>query len=213
MTVQPCLAPHRDNPPGALGGLKLCAGHFARLRDLLVGPETLAGAYANLLDAHRGHRTASSAHVTGTTEHRLPIVEAVAELRSQIRHDLVYWTDCHAAQMRTTRPDSEDPGRLCPWLARYTDWSAAQPWIGDYLDVLSELAGHARRLIDLPAPRRTVVGNCVEYVDGRRCTGTLYTIARDAGDPTPVVVQCDTCPAAYDSTRWERLGKRLKRAA
>ena len=38
MTAQLCTAPHRDNAPGALGGLLLCAGHHGALTDALTGP-------------------------------------------------------------------------------------------------------------------------------------------------------------------------------
>jgi hypothetical protein len=38
MTAQMCDAPHRDNPPHALGGLRLCAGHLASVQDALTGP-------------------------------------------------------------------------------------------------------------------------------------------------------------------------------
>jgi len=38
MTAQMCDAPHRDNPPTAAGGLRLCFGHLASVQDALTGP-------------------------------------------------------------------------------------------------------------------------------------------------------------------------------
>lgn len=38
MTHQLCVADHRDSPPTALGGLKLCGGHHAALTEALTGP-------------------------------------------------------------------------------------------------------------------------------------------------------------------------------
>lgn len=69
MTAQLCNAPHRDNPPRALGGLRLCPGHHGALEDALTGPSAaddptldaiwgvrtwwgIAG-YENRTDAHR----------------------------------------------------------------------------------------------------------------------------------------------------------------
>lgn len=38
MTAQLCIAPHRDNPPTAASGLKLCFGHHATVVEALTGP-------------------------------------------------------------------------------------------------------------------------------------------------------------------------------
>jgi hypothetical protein len=209
MTVQLCTAPHRDTPPIALGGLRLCIGHYTRLRGLLAGPETLAGAYGSLVGAHHGYPASSSAHVTGTTEAMLPINPAVAELRDRISGAMASWARIHVEEMPATAPHNAAPVIVGAWLARYTDWSADQPWAGEYVAELVELYGRARRLIDLPAPRRTQVGPCPQRSDGKRCTGTLWSNIREERDPRPSEVFCDACGEIWDSTQWLRLGQRV----
>lgn len=148
----------------------------------------------------------------GHAEASLPIDSGVADIRLRITHALGYWVRIHVDRQRLTQPTLPTVYRACRWLAGRIDWSAKQDFAGEYADNILELRNRARRTIDLPQPRRVDVDNCDMYVDGVRCTGTLFTIARDTNDPTPLVIQCNTCTAAYDSTQWERLGKRLRRA-
>jgi hypothetical protein len=173
-------------------------------------PGGLLRDYLTLATVLTGHRTVAGAYVTGTVDWQLPIADPVAELRSQIRHDLTRWARTHADELNVTRPASEEPAHLSAWLARYTDWSAAQPWIDDYLSVLTELRGRARTLIDLPRPRRVDVAACVERPGGVRCTGRLWTRLREDRDPTPPIIDCDTCEASYTGDRWKRLGERVE---
>jgi hypothetical protein len=173
-------------------------------------PGGLLRDYLTLATFLTGHITTSAAHVTGTPEWQLPINDPVAELRSQIRHDLDHWARRHATELKTTPPANTEPATLTAWLAVYTDWSAAQTWADDYLSVLTELRGKARALIDLPRARRIDVAACIEYPGGIRCTGRLWTRMREDADPTPPVIDCDTCEASYTGERWERLGKRIE---
>lgn len=176
-------------------------------------PGGLARDWAALQLRERTIHTGEAApYATGSTEPALPIDDRLADLRSQVLHDLDWWTGEHAEQLRVARPATRTVHQAVAWLARHIDWSAAQPFAGEYVAVLTELRARIRRAVDLPAPRRTDVGPCVEHDRGRRCPGRLFTIARDPGDPVPVVIQCDTCTAAYDSARWKRLGERLKHA-
>lgn len=173
-------------------------------------PGALVRDYLTLGTLLTGHVTAAAAHVSGTTDWRLPIADHVAELRSQIRHDLAVWARTHADQLAATPPAAADPAALSAYLARYTDWSAAQPWAADYVTVLNELRGRARAFIDLPQPRRVDVAACVERPAGIRCTGRLSTRLReDPSDPL-LPIECDTCPASYSGEQWERLGKRIQ---
>jgi hypothetical protein len=149
--------------------------------------------------------------VHGTADPAIPIDSAVADIRLRITHALGYWIREHVTHQQLTQPTPATVHQSTSWLARYTDWAAKQHWAGRYVDNLLELRNRARRTIDLPAPRRLDVGPCPAYVDGHRCAGLLFTIARDAGDSTPPVIQCSLCPAAYDSTQWKNLGKRLAR--
>lgn len=268
MTHQLCIAPHRDNPPYALGGLLLCAGHLGALEDALTGLSAAddptvdvqwgvhvgwgvvncddrAGAYASgcarvggnvvcndgtgwtdprhckpgglardwtALAGLTGHKTASASYVTGTAEAALPINPAVADLRDRIPGVLASWARVHLEELpyTATRPASGTPAVLCAWLAITREWAATQPWAGEYVAELSQLRGRARRLIDLPTRPRAHVGPCVERgPDGQRCAGTLTSAIREEDDPRGSLIECDVCPAAWDSTQWMRLGQRI----
>lgn len=283
MTHQLCVASHRDNPPSALGGLKLCAGHTAALEEALTGPSAaedptidavwgvrtwygVAGyrdrdTALRVLDEQRHrfrldqaqppHRrrwrqppalfvgdgitwqaprdyrpgglvrdyTALTLRMTGlstgdkmpyvvhSAEVPLPVPDSLAELRSQIRHDLAYWVGRHAQDGSTNPPPSgAEPAQLAAWLAVHRDWAAARDWAGDYVSVLTELRARARRLIDLPRSPRVPVAPCPEH----GCDGTLWSAIREEHDPRPSKVECDACGAEWDSTQWMRLGQRLK---
>ena len=282
MTHQTCLAPHRDNPPPALGGLRLCGGHHASLTEALTGPSAAedptidcawgvrtwwgvvgytdrAAAFRALDEAwdryqqerdepaekQKWHHppvllagdgtgwtkpnqyrpgglirdyTALTLRLLGQNtgekipcvvhgaEIPLPTSEPVAELRSQIRHDLAYWAARHAQDGggRPPMPDAA-PAALVAWLAIYRDWAAGQDWAGDYAAVLGELRAKARRLIDLPRAPRVDVGTCPEH----GCDGLLRSEIREEYDPRPSLVKCDACGHEWDSTQWMRLGVRL----
>lgn len=179
-------------------------------------PAGLARDWAALEQREKTLRTGDPAPYvsSGAAEAPLPIDSTVADIRLRIDHALAYWVRQHLDSQNLTPPTLTTVYQTTTWLAVHRDWAARQDWAGKYADSLRELRDRVRRVIDLPQPRRFEVGPCVAYVDGHRCTGTLYTIARDSGDPTPMVIQCNTCPAAHDSTQWKRLGKRLgERAA
>lgn len=286
MTHQLCIADHRDNPPTALGGLKLCAGHHAALTEALTGPsaaedptvdavwglrwpshvtahgarEFTMAAWRQATDhadsrnrmfqgtgiasaphpelvcgdgltwqAPRDYRpgglirdyTALTLRMTGlstgdkmpyvvhSAEVPLPVPDGIAELRSQIRHDLVYWVGCHARTADAARApvSGTEPAQLAAWLAGWRDWAAAQDWAGDYVDVLTELRARARRLIDLPRAPRVPVAPCPEH----GCNGVLWSAIREEHDARPSLVQCNaTEDHQWDSTQWMRLGARLR---
>jgi hypothetical protein len=277
VTHQLCIAGHRDNPPTALGGLKLCGGHHAALTEALTGPSAaedptidavwglrsggqvvVQGAreravatqeYADwrsdmmrrpryelvcgdgiTWQAPRDYRpgglvrdyTALTLRMTGlstgdktpyvvrSTEVPLPVPDSIAELRSQIRHDLAYWVARHATDGSTRPPaPGAEPVQLAAWLAVHRDWAAARDWAGNYVSVLQELRASARRLIDLPRAPRAPVASCPEH----GCDGILWSAIREEHDPRPSMVQCNTCDAEWDSTQWMRLGVRLGRAS
>lgn len=284
MTHQLCIADHRDNPPTALGGLRLCAGHHAALTEALTGPSaaddpTVDAVWGLRWDGHvtvhgsrervtaqRDHAnrraddndrmfghiklsprpeivcgdgltwhnphsyrpggivrdyTALTLRMTGlstgekmpyvvhSAEVPLPVPDGIAELRSQIRHDLAWWVAHHAMEgSRRSSAPGPDPAELAAWLAVHRDWAAAQDWAGNYVAVLTELRALARRLIDLPRAPRVPVASCPEH----GCDGVLWSAIREEHDPRPSMVQCNTCGAEWDSTQWMRLGMRIGRA-
>lgn len=288
MTHQLCVADHRDNPPTALGGLKLCAGHHAGLTEALTGPSAaedptvatawgyavgtrvvicdghhrageartiarrayikklpqlhtqaeifdavhnapgpvvcgdgtlwyqpktyrpggLARLYSSLADRLTGITTGEKIRGSNGGDMPDPIPDPVAELRSQIRHDLAYWVAHHIEHGNPIAPECEaHPATLTAWLAVRLDWAAAQPWAGDYADVLSKLLSSGRRLVDLPGIPRIPAGVCPE----RGCGGALWsTTHQPLRLPT---IRCEDCGAEWDSTQWIPLRERLGRAS
>lgn len=172
-------------------------------------PGQLARAYTTLATLLTGHVTTATAHVSGTVDWRLPIADHVADTRVRIRHVLASWSRLHAEELAVSPPDGDHPTATSAWLARYVDWSAAQPWANEYVSELAELHARARSLVDLPQPRRVDVAACVEHPAGVRCEGQLTTRLREDGDPRPAVIECDTCQAEYTTDRWQRLGERI----
>lgn len=145
----------------------------------------------------------------GAAEAPLPIDAAVADIRLRITHALAYWVRLHADGRNLAQPAAGTIYTTTAWLAVHCAWAAAQDWAGEYADNLRELRAQARTVVDLPRPRTFQVGSCICFVNGHRCPGTLHTIARDPGDPTPLVIYCDTCGAAYPSTQWKGLGDKV----
>lgn len=157
----------------------------------------------------------AAAHVSGSSEARLPVADHVAQLRTDIRHVLLSWARTHAEVANATPPDREDVPYLGAYLARYVDgWSSAQPFAADYVTELADLRARARSIVDLPQPRRSQVGPCPERdPDGQRCTGTLTATPREDHDPRPSYIACDTCGETYTPPQWTRLGERMKATA
>lgn len=290
MTHQLCLADHRDNPPTALGGLRLCAGHHAALTEALTGPSAATdpsiattwgyahGTRVIICDNHqhaidartqarrtyirrlptitthneihdavhnapgpvvcgdgtawyqpKNYRPGGLARLYSDLTHRLtgittgekirtshggdapnPAPDPVAELRSQIRHDLAYWVTCHITHGNPTAPERDaHPATLTAWLAIRLDWAAAQPWAGNYTDVLGDLLHRSRQLIDLPRAPRTPAGPCPE----RGCEGILWSTIRPPGARRMSELTCDGCGKMWNSDQWMSLGQRLGRAS
>lgn len=188
--------------------------HWYHPRD--YRPGGLARDWAALQLRDKTFRTGEPApYVTnGAAEAPLPIDPTVADIRMRIQHALTYWVQQHIERRNLTQPPLGALGtiyQITTWLTVHTDWAARQDFAGDYADNLRELHNDARRTIDLPQPRTFQVAACICFVDGQRCPGNLHTTARDPGDPTPLVIYCDYCPAAYDSTQWKRLGEKTER--
>lgn len=288
MTHQLCIADHRDNPPTALGGLKLCGGHHAALTDALTGPsatedprvatvwgyaigrrvivcdgqqratETRAAArrayiknlptvttnaeiydavhnapgpvvcgdgttwhkpehyrpgglarlYSDLGDRLAGITTGEKIRGNNGGEIPAPASDPVAELRSQIRHDLAVWVTEHIERGNPIAPDRDaHPAVLTAWLAVRLDWAAAQDWAGDYANVLGELLARGRRLVDLPGIPRAPAGICPEH----GCGGALWSTIHEA--PRLSVIRCEGCGTEWDSSQWIPLRERLGRTS
>lgn len=219
-TAQTCVMPHRDGQPRrTLGELLLCAGHHHALTDTLTPqPDrlTLAQLYDQLATLLPGRPTTSTGPVSGSHNHRLPLNPTIADIRIDIRHTLASWARIHTEELHTTPPGGDEPAAVAPFLARYVDWSAAQPWIDDYLGELAELRRRAWNAYDLTRIRSTwTVGPCYlpDPAHGT-CPGMIRVVIREQRDDSlATTVACTADPEhTWTPEQWTRLGRRLKAA-
>lgn len=133
----------------------------------------------------------------------LPYHQAAGECRSQIAHDLAYWTAMVAGLRQLAAPSVIVAG-MAGWLCGQVPWIAGRPWSADMLAALSADCGRARALLD--PLRRAVVGipgRCPECDASGSMTAT---VPKDDGDLRPSVITCGGCGHAWDATQWLKLG-------
>ncbi|MBO0883673.1 MAG: hypothetical protein J2P17_25725, partial [Mycobacterium sp.] len=206
-----CVQTHRvdpDRPRPALDGLRLCHGHHRELERLIA---ELPARYDDLDRAITGAGSGG-----GTTTHPgLNIDEAAADLRSQIRYDLLTWTTYVTRERGLLGPRSEEPNTTAPWLTIHIDWLAADHYAAVHLlPVLRELTGRTYGIADIPARHLDLEEQCLVHVDGERCDGIITLVVR--GDDW--TAHCPTCRAAakeagepyvpQDATPYLRLARR-----
>lgn len=174
-------------------------------------PARIARDYADLGERLAGQTTGEHIAASTNAEAPLPLDTAVADLRKAIHRTLALWQVLHVEKfnLNTAVQPGATVAQLAAFLAIHRDRAAAQEWAGDYAEELRDLRRRARKLIDLPQPRRVAIARCVETSGGVRCAGTLWLTPREERDVRPVSVSCDTCPAVYTGERWKRLSERL----
>lgn len=188
-------------------GPVVCGDGTTWLEPSRYRPGGLARLYSELADRLAGITTGEKIRGGTTVDVPDPAPDPVAELRSQIRHDLAYWVTTHIDAGNPIAPERDaHPAILTAWLAVRLDWAAAQDWAGRYADVLGELLHRGRRLIDLPHAPRTPAGICPEH----GCGGALWSAIHLP--PRLPVIRCEACGTEWDSTQWIPLRERLGRA-
>jgi hypothetical protein len=170
-------------------GLRLCEGHYRELERLV------AEMPARYDDLDRALLAAGAGGGAAGGHPGLEIDEAAADLRSQIRHDLLWWCGYVADHRGVTRLRREDPFTAAAWLTIHIDWLAAdQRAATELLPVLRELTGRSYGITDIPARHLDLGEQCLVNRDGERCTGIVTLVVR--GDDWTA-----TCPACRDRAR------------
>lgn len=173
-------------------------------------PARIARDHAALGDRLAGQTTGEHIATGTSAEAPLPLDVAVAAVRFDIEATLARWARRHVGDFGLGTPaQTTTVAQLAAFLAIHRDRAAAQDWAGDYAEELRDLRRRARKLIDLPQPRRVAIAPCPETVGGVRCAGRLWLTPREERDARPVSVGCDTCTAVYTGERWKRLSERL----
>jgi hypothetical protein len=220
-----CMLDHGDDERRALPGLRLCGSHRDRLeRDL----RDLPGLHDRLGD-HLGDRTEGGAAQFGggiptpgtpkvkepltLAETSLPINPAIADLRDQIRHDLVFWCLFVAEKRRlASLPDDTVPA-ITRWLLGHVEWIAGHEAAAvECPPVFRDLAGRAHRILNPSGAKRIGIGPCRDSVEAGPCGGTLWATCRAEDDPKPSEVYCDgPCGMSKSPEEWRRWGREYLR--
>lgn len=189
-----CVLSHRqdpDRPRRALDGLYLCHGHRAELERLIA---ELPARYNDLDRALTPTSTAG-----GHSHPGLDIDEPAADLRSQIRYDLLTWCTYVARERGLTGPPRDDPFTTAAWLTIHVDWLAANEYAAVHLPpVLRELTGRTYGITDIPARHLDLEEQCLTNRDGQRCEGLVTLVVR--GDDWTA-----HCPACREHARAEGI--------
>lgn len=199
-----------DRPRRTAPGSLLCRGCLEHLRTTIDG---LPGQYDELEQQLTNLTRAAAGRVTGTPERALPVNLAVADMLSQIRHDLGWHVTWVATERGLTgAPAGGQVAEMCPWLVRHVEWIARQPEPEIPVETFRQLRGRSWALID-PRPRTEFGiggedGRCLDSVDGRPCEGILW-VSGVFGEQSTFTVACTDCDRVYDSTQLLRLGLRI----
>lgn len=203
-----CVQPHEQDHT-ALPALRLCAGCYYGLRGHIKALPRLHAELGNHLAV--GGSPSTGGRVTGSSSEPLPINTAVADLRDQIRHDLVWWT-LFIADERGFRVPENDLRQIGVWLWRQVDWIAASlPAAEECPPVMKALAGRARAILQPSGAKRIKIGPCRETTEDGPCGGTLYATVRQEDDPRPSRIYCGECSFEAGPESWRRFGREYLR--
>jgi hypothetical protein len=191
-----CAAPRHDlEPAPAEPAAWLCAPCRRHLQRHL---RRIPGLYAQLDLTPARTPGGGRGHGDG-----LPYSDPVSECRSQIRHDLRYWTMHIATTRRCGYPQFTIPA-MAGWLSGHVTWASFRDWAGDMAGAISSDHGRAMWLLD---PRHVV------RIERRTmrcgCGGQLtFTISDDES-----LAECRSCGTVWEPAEWMRLRRTMTTTA
>jgi hypothetical protein len=202
-----CVLDHGSDDAEALPALRLCRAHHKGLtRDLADLPRLHTDLGDHLAT---GGSATGSGRVSGSSSEPLPINPAVADLRDQIRHDLVFWCLFVAEKRRlASLPDDTVPA-ITRWLLGHVEWIAGHEAAAvECPPVMRDLAGRAHRILNPSGAKRIEIGPCRDSVEAGPCGGTLWATCRAEDDKRPSEIYCDgPCGLRKDPVEWRRWGR------
>jgi hypothetical protein len=207
-----CPIVHRDETPRkSARGTVLCGGCLGRLQRTLEELSTFdADADQAALDGKLARH--DGAPLTGTGEKPLPIDPRMADLRVDARDILAGWSRM-TAEERHLSPPRRNLKALCAFLGTHLAWVTAQDWVDEFAREAFDLGGKAAAILRPSGNRQFPVGECIEDVDGERCTGTMWALLTpsDSNYIAAAELACDSCPARVESANWLVYGHRLRK--
>lgn len=215
MTDHLCVQPH-ENDHTALPALRLCSGCYHGLKGAIRALPRLHAQLGDHLSSpavfttvNNGPRQAKDGDRDPLViaETRSPINTAVADLRDQIKHDLVWWALFVADERGFKVPANRVPV-IGQWMLRQVDWIAASlPAAEECPPVMKALAGRARAILNPSGAKRITIGPCREVLEDGPCGGTLYATCRAEDDPRPSRIYCGECEVEIPAESWRRFGR------
>ena len=200
-----CAAPRHDlEPVAAAPHAHLCHPCRGRLRTALRRLPVLHAELGRHLDGnHPGG--GGRGHGDG-----LPYSDPVSEIRSQITHDLTWWTR-HVVAIRECDPPGVTVAATAGFLTGCLPWVIYRDWAGDLAGAITSDHGRAMAILDpwvtrrFPLPRAT--GKCPACHAGQ----LWVTVYASDGDKRRSNTECDTCGEIWLPEQWTRLGQQILR--
>lgn len=204
-----CVLPH-DDDRRALPSLRLCGSCHDRLERDLADLPHLHARLATILPT--GGTASGTGPVSGSATVRLPIRDDVADLRDQIRHDLVWWAIFVADERGHAHPANTIPA-IAQWLGRHVEWIAGHEVAAvECPPVMRSLAGRAHALLNPSGAKRIRVGRCHDSVEDGPCGGMIWATCRAEDDPRESELYCDgPCGLRLSAEQWRRFGREYLR--
>lgn len=188
-----CIMSHAyepGRPRRAAPDSHLCRGHLAEL------VRTLGELPALDADLERAHTPGRGR----AAEPCIPIDDDTARHRSHMTDVIASWCRALADETGQEPPADIGLGHTVPWLLTHIRACAGQPWAGDLLAEVRDLARTARSLTDIRARRVPLAARCLRHEGGQRCAGAVTIIVR--GNDWAAV--CDACETRQDATPYLR---------
>ncbi|MEN8655975.1 hypothetical protein ABCR94_36770 [Streptomyces sp. 21So2-11] len=192
----------------AVAGLRLCRVCRERLS---VRLRELPGLYVECERALGGSApTGLREKTSGGPLPGMPFNTAAADVRTSIVATLVAWSGLVAEERGLAAPRRAVPP-MVEFLCLHGDWLSAHPAAAEATEEVARLVRTARRVTRQDAPRRVLIGLCVE----QDCSGELSAYVsggRTAAPPTEI--RCGTNAGhAWPGHLWTQLSRSLRRTS
>jgi hypothetical protein len=196
--VTDCAAPRHGEPEPAAPHAYLCHPCTSGLRRDLQRLPALYALVEELLDPRR-------AGDAGGAGDGLPVSEAAVEWRSQVRHDLAWWTADIASRCRAAAPADTRVPALAGWLCGQVRWVSFRPLAGDMAATFADARHSAAAITDPRPPSWFIIPDHSNWCPACRQAGMLRIVRRR-------IVCCAGCGHEWDNTQLMRLGRDIIRA-
>ncbi len=140
----------------------------------------------------------------------LPYRPDAADLQETVRNSLVGWVRVGCEDWGQAPPEDRITA-ICGWLRDRAHLWRKHEAGGEYMREVAELTRAILSAINPPASWRYPAGPCPEHDEGGEpCPGTVIAKVPREGSDKPPLMRCDTCTTEWDTTQWNRAGRRIQ---